>query len=235
MAAAICPYCRMALDDGPSPDKVFCNGCGTPHHQDCYNENGGCTVFGCRCAPADDPKLQVSYSEVQTAPGYPPQATPASPQYPPSLYGGPLGLSQIPAGPVVSPVQTNTAPTATPVPDASPHLTPPPGTGITPAPIRAVTLQPAPPAMVAGAGAYPYAQAAFVYARAPRSRTGFILLGVFLGALGVHNFYAGYVGKGVGQLCLSLLTLGYGAVISWVWAIVEICVIDKDGFGTPFD
>src|SRR5258708_7876168 len=134
MSAAVCPYCRTALPDGPDANKVFCNGCGTPHHQDCYNENGGCTVFGCRCAPADDPKLQVSYSELQTVPVVQPVQTTPSPavgatpvrpaQYPPSLYGGPLGLSQAAASPQDG--AANSAPaTSSPAPgDATPPQVP---------------------------------------------------------------------------------------------------------------
>lgn len=70
---------------------------------------------------------------------------------------------------------------------------------------------------------------------APKSRTAFIVLGIFLGGLGVHNFYAGYTGKAVGQLCLTILTLGYLAIISWLWAIIEVCIIEKDSRGTPFN
>lgn len=29
------------------------------------------------------------------------------------------------------------------------------------------------------------------------------LLGIFLGGLGIHNFYLGYTGKGIAQICLS--------------------------------
>src|SRR5215469_7055403 len=109
MTEPVCPYCRMPFDQ-TGPARVFCTACGTPHHEDCYQENGGCTVFGCSRAPADDPKLQVSQSDLsavtlQTQPytppaqsyvppsqAYAPQA--ATPQYPPSIYSGPLGLSQ---------------------------------------------------------------------------------------------------------------------------------------------
>ena len=59
-------------------------------------------------------------------------------------------------------------------------------------------------------------------------------VGIFLGALGVHNFYAGYTKKGAIQLCLTLLTCFYGAAISWPWAIIEICVINKDAEGNQF-
>src|SRR6476661_549270 len=106
MAEPVCPYCRMPFDEA-SPPRVFCTACGTPHHEDCYGENGGCTVFGCKCAPADDPKLQVSQSDLsavtvpvqQYAPvvqQYAPVAQQPAPMqgYQPSRYSGPLGLSQ---------------------------------------------------------------------------------------------------------------------------------------------
>src|SRR5215813_9509392 len=94
-----CPYCRMAFDE-QGPPRIFCTACGMPHHEDCYQENGGCTVFGCPRAPADDPKLQVSYNDLNALAVATPQGTMAQnaavPQFP-SPYGGPLGLSQ-PAG-----------------------------------------------------------------------------------------------------------------------------------------
>ena len=66
-----------------------------------------------------------------------------------------------------------------------------------------------------------------------KSRTAFILLGVFLGGLGIHNFYAGYTGKGVAQLLISLLTCGIGSIVSWIWAMVEVCTIQVDATGKP--
>jgi TM2 domain-containing membrane protein YozV len=62
----------------------------------------------------------------------------------------------------------------------------------------------------------------------PRSRLVFILLGIFLGSFGIHNFYAGYVKRGVAQLALTLCTLFYGSVFTWVWALVEVCTVDRD-------
>ena len=111
MAEPVCPYCRMPFDEA-SPPKIFCTACGMPHHEDCYLENGGCTVFGCKRAPADDPKLQVSQSDlsavsmpvqqyVPVAQQYAPvvqqpvmQQSAAVQGYQPSRYSGPLGLSQ---------------------------------------------------------------------------------------------------------------------------------------------
>ncbi|HNQ77570.1 MAG TPA: TM2 domain-containing protein [Acidobacteriota bacterium] len=68
----------------------------------------------------------------------------------------------------------------------------------------------------------------------PKSKMAFILLGIFLGTLGIHNFYAGYTGKGVVQLLISVCTCGYGAIISWIWAIVEVCTVTVDSQGRPF-
>ena len=193
MSDPVCPYCRMPFDE-VSPPKIFCTACGMPHHEDCYQENGGCTVFGCKCAPADDPKLQVSQSDlsavnlpVQRYAPLPQQQQNASAQpSSQSRYGGPLGLAQA------------TAPARAP---AAPQV-------------------------------HPYNPAA--YGRSQKSRTTYIVLGIFLGAFGVHNFYSGYVGRAVGQLCLTVLTVGYLGLVSWVWALVEVCIVENDSTGLTF-
>jgi TM2 domain-containing membrane protein YozV len=202
MADPVCPYCRMPFDEA-SPPRIFCTACGMPHHEDCYRENGGCTVFGCKCAPADDPKLQVSQSDLSAismpVQPYVPVVQQPAPvqQYQPSRYSGPLGLSQAAAA--------APAPIAATVPNLS---------------------QQAP-------AGYTYA-AMPVYGRSHKSRTTYIVLGIFLGAFGVHNFYAGYTGRAVGQLCLTVLTLGYLGIVSWIWAIIEICTVEKDSTGLRF-
>lgn len=56
--SAACPYCRTKV--AATDESVSCEVCGTVHHADCYAENGGCTIFGCSKAPADEPKLSVS-------------------------------------------------------------------------------------------------------------------------------------------------------------------------------
>jgi TM2 domain-containing membrane protein YozV len=196
MSDPVCPYCRMPFEEGEAatvPPKIFCTACGMPHHEDCYRENGGCTVFGCKCAPADDPKLQVSQSELSAVSvpvygGYPQQSVPQStPRYSGTSYSG----------------------------------TPYSGTlGL---------LQAAATAPLGQQYVHPVA-----YGRSYKSRTTFIVLGIFLGFFGVHNFYSGYTGRAVGQLCLTVLTLGYLGIVSWVWAIIEICIVDKDSTGLSF-
>lgn len=64
----------------------------------------------------------------------------------------------------------------------------------------------------------------------PKSRLAYILLGLFLGGLGVHNFYAGYNGKGIAQL----LSFGILTPVVWIWVIVEIITVTKDVQGVPF-
>ena len=196
---AICPYCRGEIDpaDGGNID---CPGCGTPHHQDCYAENGGCTVFGCAQAPVDDPKISVSNTEISTSLSVAPSVLPV-----------PHAVMSANSVPVPA---AETTPAAPP-PFVGSNTPPPPVTG---------SVSPSEPSL------------AELYSsdNRPRSRVNFVLLGVFFGIFGVHNFYAGYVRKGVGQLFLTILTCFYGAIVSWIWALIEICLVNKDNDGVQF-
>lgn len=62
----------------------------------------------------------------------------------------------------------------------------------------------------------------------------YLLLGILLGGLGIHNFYAGYTVKGIAQLLISVLSGGSLAVVSWIWAIIEACTVKQDARGIPF-
>ena len=63
------------------------------------------------------------------------------------------------------------------------------------------------------------------------------ILGIFVGGLGIHNFYLGYSSKGFIQLLCTLLgplTLGISSLISGIWGLVEGIMIlagyiKKDG------
>ena len=69
-----------------------------------------------------------------------------------------------------------------------------------------------------------------------KSRTAYVLLGLFLGGLGVHNFYAGYAGRGIAQLLICLF--GGWMCFPWiavmVWVLVEICTVTHDAQGNQF-
>ncbi len=80
-----------------------------------------------------------------------------------------------------------------------------------------------------------YAQPVPPNYKPPKSRLAFILLGIFLGGLGIHNFYAGYTGKGLAQLLISVLTCGLGSIVVWVWVIIELCTVDKDSENVYFN
>ena len=79
---------------------------------------------------------------------------------------------------------------------------------------------------------YPQPQGVYPGSYMPtKSRVAYILLGLFLGGLGIHNFYAGRTGAGVAQLLITLCTCGYGGVITGIWALIEICTVNTDGRG----
>lgn len=72
----------------------------------------------------------------------------------------------------------------------------------------------------------------------PKSKIAAGLLGIFLGSLGVHNFYLGYTGKAIAQLLITLLTCGIGGIASGIWGLIEGILIltgsiAVDGNGLP--
>ena len=71
----------------------------------------------------------------------------------------------------------------------------------------------------------------------PKSRLAYILLALFFGGLGIHNFYAGYTGKGITQLllCVLLFWLVIPLIIVGLWVLIEIITVTKDAKGIPFN
>ncbi|MCH4159800.1 MAG: NINE protein [Bifidobacterium sp.] len=60
------------------------------------------------------------------------------------------------------------------------------------------------------------------------------LLGIFLGAFGVHNFYLGQTGKAVAQLLITLLSFGFLSWVSGIWGLIEGIMILVSRPGTPW-
>ncbi len=58
-----------------------------------------------------------------------------------------------------------------------------------------------------------------------KSKLSAVLLAIFLGAFGAHNFYLGYTIKGVIQLCITLFTFGFGAFVTIIWGIIEAILL----------
>ena len=98
--------------------------------------------------------------------------------------------------------------------------------------------------------AYPqagYSQGAYSQTP-PKSKLAAALLAFFLGQLGIHNFYLGYNGRAIGQLCLAVfgyLTLivivgAFFLAAAGIWALVDFVAIliganyiSKDANGRP--
>jgi TM2 domain-containing membrane protein YozV len=203
-----CPYCRAELE--PEEPVTICAACATPHHADCFAENGGCTVFGCADAPKDEPKVSVLDGELEGTPPPPPTVAPSF-----------LNLQQADAAISTQPAPPPPRPRAIVPPPPIPQSNGQPG-------IETPFFQ--------GAAEYVMPTNHPWYSYAPRkSRVAYVLLAVFLGAFGGHNFYAGYAKKGTIQLCLTLFTCFYGSFISWIWAIVEACTVKQDDDGVIFN
>lgn len=87
----------------------------------------------------------------------------------------------------------------------------------------------APAAPGYGYGAAGYGQAAV----GSKSKMVAGLLGIFLGGLGVHNFYLGYTGKAVAQLLLTLVgwIVIIGPLAASIWGLVEgiMILVSKPG------
>jgi len=158
----VCPYCNTEIGE-TEPNKTICPTCGAAHHGECWQENGGCTVFGCASAPEEEPKISVGSADIAALPP-PPSPTQLS-------FGG----YNMPV-----PVHNFNVP---------------------------------------------------VYQEPPKNRVAYILLGFFLGSFGAHNFYAGYTSRGIAQLCITVCTLFFGGIVSWVWAIYEVCTVERDSRG----
>jgi len=70
-----------------------------------------------------------------------------------------------------------------------------------------------------------------------KSRIIYVLLALFLGNLGIHNFYSGHILSGVFKLLLSFLsifTFGLTILLSIIIQIVEMCAVTRDSSGIPF-
>jgi TM2 domain-containing membrane protein YozV len=66
-----------------------------------------------------------------------------------------------------------------------------------------------------------------------KDRVAYVLLAVLLG-IGIHNFYAGYTGRGIAQLLVSLLSCFILWPFIWIWCIIEACTVTQDANGVRF-
>ena len=62
-----------------------------------------------------------------------------------------------------------------------------------------------------------------------KSRLTYILIALFLGPWGIHNFYVGHSGRGIIQLILGLTLIG--CCITVPWCILDMICTKRDGDG----
>ena len=66
-----------------------------------------------------------------------------------------------------------------------------------------------------------------------KSRITFVLLGVLFGTLGVHNFYIGRIGAGIGQLIATLILCWFifPMALIGLWVMLELLLITETKHG----
>ncbi|MDR1392739.1 MAG: TM2 domain-containing protein [Bifidobacteriaceae bacterium] len=156
------------------------------------------------------------------------QAPPPDPAagYAPPPAGGYDPSYQPPAGGYDPSYQPPAAPGGYPPPAAPggypppPYQQPPAAGGYAPPPYQQPGYGPYPPPLPPNPNA--------------KSKLAAGLLGIFLGSLGVHNFYLGYIGKAVAQLLISVLSLGILAAASAIWGLIEGILILTSKPGTQW-
>lgn len=67
----------------------------------------------------------------------------------------------------------------------------------------------------------------------PKSKIVAGILGILVGGLGIHRFYLGYIGIGIVQIVVSILTCGLGSLWGFIEGILILCdagiTADYDG------
>ncbi|MEE0265751.1 MAG: RING finger protein, partial [Acutalibacteraceae bacterium] len=59
-----CPYCKTQFKDDDTI--VFCSACDMPHHLSCWQDNQGCTTFGCNGEIKEIVNAEESSKDKQT-------------------------------------------------------------------------------------------------------------------------------------------------------------------------
>lgn len=89
-----CPYCRFSFKGGVTVTE--CPSCRAVHHSECWEENTGCAVMGCKSAPAAT-RAQPAAPPPPPPPGMTPPAPPASPAAVPGQPRAPSTLAAAPS------------------------------------------------------------------------------------------------------------------------------------------
>ncbi|MTV81975.1 TM2 domain-containing protein [Secundilactobacillus folii] len=58
-----------------------------------------------------------------------------------------------------------------------------------------------------------------------KSTAAAYLLCIFLGTLGAHRYYMGKTGSAIAMTLITVLTLGFGTLVTGIWEIVDLFLI----------
>jgi TM2 domain-containing membrane protein YozV len=79
--------------------------------------------------------------------------------------------------------------------------------------------------------------AGYIVNMPPKSKLAAGLLGIFLGAFGIHRFYLGYTTIGIVMLLITVLSIGMLSPITGLWGLIEgiLCLTGSmaDAQGRP--
>ena len=72
--------------------------------------------------------------------------------------------------------------------------------------------------------------------KSAKSRGVYVILGLFFGMLGIHNFYAGRFGIGAIQLLITVIFGWFvvGLFVTAFWSFIELFLVKTDGAGDAF-
>lgn len=96
-------------------------------------------------------------------------------------------------------------------------------------PVPQYAQPPMPYALPGQAVPIPAAQAAVMaegeFSAKAKSTPLTYVLDIFLGTLGIHRFYLGSKGSGLAMLLITVLTAGFGLIVTLPWTIVDLFLI----------
>lgn len=219
MIVYTCHQCKAQLQspDSMSGSFITCPSC-----------KSTLIVPGAAYRPASAPTTTTDAPAVAlTSPAPTPASTNPAPTPPPIPAISPAAFES----PAPTPAAAFSSPAASPATGAYVPVTPPP---TPPSP----SMPPPPPpfgATMYPPGVYPAGRPARV------SRLIYVVLAIFLGSFGVHNFAAGYNNTAIIQLVVSIVGFllafctfgitGLAPLAMYVWAIVEAATVTKDADG----
>ena len=58
-----------------------------------------------------------------------------------------------------------------------------------------------------------------------------MVLALFIGSFGVHNFYVGRSGRGMAQMLITVCSFGFLVWVVWIWSFIDVLTVTTDGDG----